>query len=148
MRQYDFGFDLGGPLVKDRFWFYVGFAPTFTTTITDRTIRVQQPEADPDYQIPGYLSDPVLVDGCAAWPDARSRFPSRSQQIQELRRIYNWIAKLQINLSPQHQIILGYIGSPQFGSEYGSGSGTAPPEAPTRTQAICTPSTSPFGAGA
>mgnify|MGYP000544162778 CR=1 FL=1 len=123
LRQYDFGFDLGGPLVKDRLWFYVGFAPTFTTTITDRTIRVQQPEADPDYQIPGYLSDPVLVDGLRSLARRTVEVPSRSQQIQELRRIYNWIAKLQINLSPQHQIILGYIGSPQFGSEYGSGSG-------------------------
>ena len=28
---FDFGFDLGGPIVKDKIWFYVGFQPTFTT---------------------------------------------------------------------------------------------------------------------
>ena len=123
LNQYDFGFDLGGPLVKDRLWFYVGFAPTFTTTVTDRSIRVQQPEPDPDYQTPAYLSDPVLVDGLRNLARRTVEIPARSQQIQESRRIYNWIAKLQINLSPDHNIILGYIGSPQFGSEYGSGSG-------------------------
>ncbi len=123
LNQYDFGFDLGGPLVKDRLWFYVGFAPTFTTTVTDRSIRVQQPESDPDYQTPGYLSDPVLSEGLRGLARRTVEIPARSQQIEESRRIYNWIAKLQINLSPDHNIILGYIGSPQFGSEYGSGSG-------------------------
>ncbi len=26
----DFGFDLGGPILKDKLWFYVGVAPSFT----------------------------------------------------------------------------------------------------------------------
>ena len=36
-QQYDFGFELGGPIVKDRVWFYVGFAPTFTINRTYET---------------------------------------------------------------------------------------------------------------
>ena len=28
----DFGFELGGPIIKDKLWFYVGFAPAFNAT--------------------------------------------------------------------------------------------------------------------
>src|SRR6185436_558000 len=43
---YDFGFELGGPIVKDRIWFFVGFAPTFTNFQTERVVRTQ--EFDPN----------------------------------------------------------------------------------------------------
>src|SRR5206468_1368039 len=36
---FDFGFDLGGPIVKDRVWFYVGFAPSFVNQHYDRILR-------------------------------------------------------------------------------------------------------------
>ena len=29
--SYDYGFDLGGPIIKDRLWFFVGFNPTYDT---------------------------------------------------------------------------------------------------------------------
>jgi hypothetical protein len=43
----DFGFELGGPIIKDRLWFYVGFAPQLqretyhriVATATDRNVR-------------------------------------------------------------------------------------------------------------
>ncbi len=45
--QLDFGFDLGGPIIKDKLWFYVGFAPVITrqdhtrvvSTRTDRGVN-------------------------------------------------------------------------------------------------------------
>ena len=37
--SFDVGFDLGGPIVKDKVWFYIGFQPTFTTQQYDRFIR-------------------------------------------------------------------------------------------------------------
>src|SRR5439155_4127187 len=39
---FDFGFDLGGPIVKDKVWFYVGFAPTFTTQEATRSVFSRQ----------------------------------------------------------------------------------------------------------
>ncbi len=32
----DFGFELGGPIVKDHLWFYIGFAPIINRTRTER----------------------------------------------------------------------------------------------------------------
>ena len=37
----DFGFDLGGPIIKDKLWFYVGFAPTIRTQDRTRTTANQ-----------------------------------------------------------------------------------------------------------
>ena len=44
--------------------------------------------------------------------------PEESRLLDEYARLYNWIAKLQFNLSPDHNITLGYIGAPEFRSEY------------------------------
>jgi hypothetical protein len=38
--QADFGFDLGGPVVKDRLWFYVGFAPVINHFVDERYYQV------------------------------------------------------------------------------------------------------------
>ena len=35
----DFGFDLGGPIIKDKLWFYVGFGPQFAKTDITRTTK-------------------------------------------------------------------------------------------------------------
>jgi outer membrane receptor protein involved in Fe transport len=35
----DFGFDLGGPIIKDKLWFYVGFGPHFLRTDVTRTTK-------------------------------------------------------------------------------------------------------------
>ncbi len=127
--QYDYGFDLSGPILKDRIWFYAGFAPTLTTTMTDRVLRSQVAAADgsaqidSSFQVPGYLSDPVLADAQRPLARLTKDIPGGTRQIAETRRMYNWIGKLEFHFSPDHQLILGYIGSPQFGSEYGSGSG-------------------------
>ena len=36
---FDFGFDIGGPILKDKIWFYVGFHPQFDNDVTTRIIR-------------------------------------------------------------------------------------------------------------
>jgi outer membrane receptor protein involved in Fe transport len=37
----DFGVELGGPILKDKLWFYAGFAPQFISTNVDRVIQAQ-----------------------------------------------------------------------------------------------------------
>jgi Carboxypeptidase regulatory-like domain/TonB dependent receptor len=40
-KEFDFGFELGGPIVKDRIWFYVGFAPTVNQRKIDRIVQTR-----------------------------------------------------------------------------------------------------------
>ena len=122
--QYDFGFELGGPIVKDRIWCYAGFAPTFTVNRTNRIIRTQTSsgmmnaagrvlaQRDADYAPPAYLSSPELYRGLDEL--ALKTTEISSQDLDEVQRIYNWIGKLQFNLNENHNITLGYIGAPEF----------------------------------
>jgi hypothetical protein len=109
--QYDYGFE-------DRIWFFLGFAPTITNNVTERAIRTALNERDPDYRDPPYLSDSALSDEPRKLALRTVEVPGRTRELEETRRLYNWIAKLQINLSPNHNITLGYIGAPEFRSDY------------------------------
>lgn len=129
-QQYDFGFELGGPILKDRVWFYVGFAPTFTVNRTERVVRSQvrssqrrpdgswRAEVDADYQNPDYLASPELSEPLRGLALKTEEMPDHSRLLDEYHRLYNWIAKLQFNLSPDHNITLGYVGAPEFHNEY------------------------------
>jgi len=55
----DFGVELGGPIIKDKLWFYVGFAPAFSRTDFTRDVKRQS-----DCRM-------VLADGSLSDCDAR-----------------------------------------------------------------------------
>jgi hypothetical protein len=42
--QADFGFELGGPIVKDRLWFHVGFAPVINHFVDERYYQALTPD--------------------------------------------------------------------------------------------------------
>ncbi|HNF95918.1 MAG TPA: TonB-dependent receptor [Pseudomonadota bacterium] len=127
----DIGFELGGPIKKDKIWFYIGFAPTVAQYQTDRVIRhaIWNPQTgtarlNGGYACPTYLSDPALCRGSAAL--ATEMDEVSAQSFTELRQLYNGIAKLQFNLSPDHNLTLSYIASPKVFSGYSYlGSGTS-----------------------
>ena len=122
---YDFGFDLGGYILKDRIWFYMGFAPTFTHTSIDRAVRTQSQDpvtgrarTDEGFGCPSYLADNLLCDGPRQLALATSEVDGLTRNLMVNKRLYNWIAKLQFNLTPDHNITLGYIGSPTTYDDY------------------------------
>ncbi len=123
---YDFGFELGGPIVKDRIWFYLGFAPTFKEVLYQRRARSLSFDAstgkaaiDPDFQCPSYLANSSLCDGPRTLA-LRTDEISYAQEAGAVERLYNGIAKIQFNLSQDHNIQLTYIASPKITDDYGA----------------------------
>jgi outer membrane receptor protein involved in Fe transport len=99
---FDLGAEVGGPLVKDRLWFHVGFNPSFRIEDVDRIIKTQ---VDED-------SDGV--------PDADQNGFTVLRELdrtglQEDKTTYFYSAKLNGALNPAHQGSLAVLGSP--GSE-------------------------------
>lgn len=130
---FDIGFDLGGYLWRDRIWFYVGFAPTITDRLVQRRVRVQTynpnnngmtlAEADTNYECPSYLRSSALCAGARSLALRTTEIADAAQDIIRTKRLYNGIAKLQFNFSPDHNLTLGYIASPTEYDDYaGSGS--------------------------
>ncbi len=123
----DFGFDLGGPIVKDRIWFYIGMHPQFETDVADRVIRRRLGklggtakdtyfgDLDKTSGCPAYLSDKSL---CPAPSGATGPFLTETldrqygQRFTSRAQLTNYIAKLNFRLNENHSLQLQYLGAP------------------------------------
>ncbi|MFL5346049.1 MAG: TonB-dependent receptor domain-containing protein [Hyalangium sp.] len=96
----DFGADLGGPLLKDKLWFYVGVAPSFTRRQLERNLNA------------------FVVDDNGAVVLDDNGF-KRTQQIQGTtsdyfadQRSVQYIGKLTWQAAENHTLTLSVYGSP------------------------------------
>ena len=113
--QADFGFDLGGPIVKDRLWFYVGFAPVINHFVDERIYQV----LTEDPQHPGQpLRDPST--GLArATPMGQSQFfpgcrPAGSAACTQFSGTqYQVASKLDFLLDQDHHLALSLHAAPE-----------------------------------
>jgi outer membrane receptor protein involved in Fe transport len=103
----EFGFELGGPIVKDRIWFYAGLAPHLEREhldrITKRRVDLDDdgvPDIDPET---GFLVYEELD---------RSRMRARSNSTQ-------FVGKLNFAVAPEHQGQISLIGAPGSGNDLG-----------------------------
>lgn len=93
-RAYDFGFELGGPIIEDAVWFYAGVAPSFTTDRYQRIIRARTGAQDENGV---FLTQDI--DGS-------------EQTLESTSRLLNYIAKLDFRFDDDHKASLSYLGSP------------------------------------
>jgi outer membrane receptor protein involved in Fe transport len=111
----DFGFELGGPIIKDKLWYFVGFDPMFRQVDVTRYTRSQtdcRKTADPNNglpqgQIPGLTAcDRMYSDGIPDI-DPKTGFYITDTVDTEIRsattHTYNLLGKLNYALTPEHQ---------------------------------------------
>jgi hypothetical protein len=138
----DFGFDLGGPIIKDKLWFYVGFAPVIDSVDRVRKLstRVDREINDHNYDEPGGMdgdgdATTSNAPGCETSQtcesddlpdlDRRSGYV-KFEEIPEGRKTYtqtltqyNIVGKLNFAVNPDHQGALSFFGLPISTTSWG-----------------------------
>jgi len=135
--QLDFGFDLGGPIIKDKLWFYVGFAPQVNSATVSRIVgtRVDRMINNHDYNAnPDGDGNPATTtkSGCeltqTCEPDKKADVDSHGFAIfEEIERkklnthstAYAFTAKVNFALDPDNQGQVSIIGTPSSSHNVG-----------------------------
>ncbi|MBN1206372.1 MAG: TonB-dependent receptor [Myxococcaceae bacterium] len=96
----DFGAELGGPILKDKLWFYVGFSPSFTRYQLERNLN-------------------RLVLGADGLPMKDEQDFSQTELLEGTRRTFfadqrtfQYIGKLTYLLNEDHNLTVSVTGSP------------------------------------
>ena len=87
------GAELGGPIMKDKLWFYAGFAPAFTRYQLERNLNVYQLDQ-------------------AGNPTTSSRIPGTQQFYFSDERSYQYIGKLTYLVNRDNSLTLSIFGTP------------------------------------
>ncbi len=107
--SFDLGAEIGGPIIKDKLWFHVGFNPSFRSEDVTRILKSQVDENGdgvPDLDENGF---PVL--------DELDRYKG----FEESRTTYYYSAKLTGAVTADHQGSIAVLGSPNTRDVYGNG---------------------------
>jgi len=98
----EFGFEVGGPIVKDYLWFHVGFAPRLEQDTLTRTFDRLEDDGNGNYK-----KDPktglILAD----------RIPGTDHNYNYTDYSYAFTAKLTLNPNENNRITVGFSGRPE-----------------------------------
>ena len=124
----DLGFELGGPILRDRLWFFVGFAPQLARTDITRTTKRQTDcrKVLPDGSLsPCDPRRPSMGGNADGLPDIdpKTGFFLTDILDQEIRsdtaQTYNFLGKLNFAATPRNQVQLSLQALPTFATNPG-----------------------------
>jgi len=121
----DFGVELGGPIVKDKLWFYAGFAPSIQRHRTRRTLyRLEYDDDTPAGQCPAARLD--AFGNCKLLDENGDQLRTPLDGAETFKfqdaRAYNYLAKLTYLVSSNQRLALSLSGAqrqiitPAFGN--------------------------------
>jgi outer membrane receptor protein involved in Fe transport len=109
--KWDLGAELGGPIIKDKLWFHVGFTPTVQKTTTTRIVNRSIDSVDNKTGMPVPGGDGVVDI------DPNTGFTQREQvasrDIPSDYKTYFFTAKLTGAISSNHQWQITGFGNPE-----------------------------------
>ena len=122
----DVGFELGGPIIKDKLWYFIGFDPTFSSTDYGRTTKREtdcRVAANPGSGIPESsdhpglsICDPTKYHDGVPDVDPKTGFfitdPLDTSHRTQTGQIYNILAKINYAATPEHQGQIAFTALP------------------------------------
>jgi hypothetical protein len=119
----DFAFSVGGPIAKDKLFYFFAYNPVITTT----RVRANSMANPAHAAFTGGVTAPFDETGSpnAYAVDGPLAFPSAGGDLERERRSDNYAAKFSWILSPRHQMEFTFFGDPSTG-ERGPQRGDAP----------------------
>jgi len=104
----DFGAELGGPIIKDKLWFYAGFAPQFISTNVDRIIQKQTDDGTGRATLAAN-GNPIVTE-------------VGRQTYAVTQKSYQFTGKLTFLANENHSVALAIYGNPtNYNNSVGTG---------------------------
>jgi hypothetical protein len=114
----DFGGEVGGPILKDKLWFYAGFAPVIAQNAYTRYLRsnVMGPNC-PEGSTPTTANNGDVHGLAGQCVDSLNRYlqdtiPGTNTKLTTNRTTYQWVGKLTYLLSENHSFTVTGWGAP------------------------------------
>ena len=114
----DFAFSVGGPIIKDKLFYFVAYNPVITTTRLEAQAKLNPEFGAASTCTGGSQCESVFDEGVStnafAAPSALA-FPSAGRELERQRTANNYALKFNWQVSPKHQLELSFFGDPADG---------------------------------